>query len=117
MADPFGDQDQSPGGAGKRPAPTIEGTATELAVEGEAAAAAASRAAPPAQPKPSSPSPLAAGTAKAPAASPPAPVRSGNGAAAHMSGELFKMMAGVDIVHIPYRGTAPALTDLLAGRR
>ena len=33
MADPIGDQDQSPGGAGKRPAPTIEGTATELAVE------------------------------------------------------------------------------------
>jgi hypothetical protein len=33
MADPFGDQDQSPGGAGKRPAPTIEGTATELSVE------------------------------------------------------------------------------------
>src|ERR1700693_4143565 len=33
MADPFGDQDQSPGGAAKRPAPTIEGTATELAVE------------------------------------------------------------------------------------
>jgi hypothetical protein len=33
MADPVGDQDQSPGGAGKRPAPTIEGTATELAVE------------------------------------------------------------------------------------
>jgi tripartite-type tricarboxylate transporter receptor subunit TctC len=39
----------------------------------------------------------------------------GIGASDHMSGELFKMMAGVDIVHVPYRGTALALTDLLAG--
>ena len=35
---------------------------------------------------------------------------------AHIAGELFKMMAGVDIVHVPYRGGAPALTDLLAGQ-
>ena len=34
----------------------------------------------------------------------------------HVSGELFKMMAGVDMVHVPYRGGAPALTDLLAGQ-
>ena len=34
----------------------------------------------------------------------------------HLSGELFKMMAGVDMVHVPYRGDAPALTDLLAGQ-
>jgi tripartite-type tricarboxylate transporter receptor subunit TctC len=40
----------------------------------------------------------------------------GNGASDHMSGELFKMTAGVDIVHIPYRGAAPALTDLIAGQ-
>jgi tripartite-type tricarboxylate transporter receptor subunit TctC len=40
----------------------------------------------------------------------------GNGSAPHMSGELFKMMAGVNLVHIPYRGGAPALTDLLGGR-
>jgi tripartite-type tricarboxylate transporter receptor subunit TctC len=33
-----------------------------------------------------------------------------------MSGELFKMMTGVDIVHVPYRGGAPALTDVLAGQ-
>jgi tripartite-type tricarboxylate transporter receptor subunit TctC len=33
-----------------------------------------------------------------------------------MSGELFKMMAGVDIVHVPYRGGGPALTDLLGGQ-
>jgi putative ABC transport system substrate-binding protein len=33
-----------------------------------------------------------------------------------MSGELFKMIAGVDIVHVPYRGAAPALTDLLGGQ-
>ena len=34
----------------------------------------------------------------------------------HVSGELFKMMAGVDMMHVPYRGAAPALTDLLAGQ-
>jgi tripartite-type tricarboxylate transporter receptor subunit TctC len=39
----------------------------------------------------------------------------GNGSGSHMSGELFKLMAGVDIVHVPYRGGGPALTDLLAG--
>ncbi len=41
---------------------------------------------------------------------------SGNGTSSHMSGELFKMMAGVDMLHVPYRGAAPALTDLIAGR-
>jgi tripartite-type tricarboxylate transporter receptor subunit TctC len=40
----------------------------------------------------------------------------GNGSAPHMAGELFKMMAGVDLVHVPYRGQAPALTDLLGGQ-
>jgi tripartite-type tricarboxylate transporter receptor subunit TctC len=40
----------------------------------------------------------------------------GNGSPQHVAGELFKMMAGVDMVHIPYRGGAPALTDLLAGQ-
>ena len=40
----------------------------------------------------------------------------GNGNSTHMAGELFKMMAGVDLVHVPYRGSAPALTDLIAGR-
>jgi tripartite-type tricarboxylate transporter receptor subunit TctC len=40
----------------------------------------------------------------------------GVGSGSHMSGELFKMMAGVDIVHVPYRGGGPALTDLLGGR-
>ncbi len=40
----------------------------------------------------------------------------GNGSGSHMSGELFKMMAGVDIVHVPYRGGGPALTDLLSGQ-
>ena len=34
----------------------------------------------------------------------------------HVAGELFKMMAGVDMVHVPYRGAAPALTDLLGGQ-
>src|SRR3954466_3175209 len=38
-----------------------------------------------------------------------------NGTGPHMAGELFKMMAGVNIVHVPYRGTAPAHTDLLGG--
>jgi tripartite-type tricarboxylate transporter receptor subunit TctC len=40
----------------------------------------------------------------------------GNGSGPHVTGELFKMMAGVDMVHVPYRGGAPALTDLLAGQ-
>jgi tripartite-type tricarboxylate transporter receptor subunit TctC len=41
---------------------------------------------------------------------------SGNGSTIHMSGELFKMMTGINMVHIPYRGGAPALTDLLGGQ-
>jgi tripartite-type tricarboxylate transporter receptor subunit TctC len=41
---------------------------------------------------------------------------SGSGAAAHLAGELFKAMAGVDIVHIPYKGAQPALTDVIAGQ-
>jgi tripartite-type tricarboxylate transporter receptor subunit TctC len=40
----------------------------------------------------------------------------GNGNSTHMAGELFKMMAGVDLIHVPYRGSAPALTDLLGGQ-
>ena len=40
---------------------------------------------------------------------------SGIGASSHLSGELFKMMAGIDIVHVAYRGSGPALQDLLAG--
>jgi tripartite-type tricarboxylate transporter receptor subunit TctC len=40
----------------------------------------------------------------------------GNGTAVHVSGELFKMMTGVDMVHVPYRGTPAAMTDLLGGR-
>jgi tripartite-type tricarboxylate transporter receptor subunit TctC len=40
----------------------------------------------------------------------------GNGSSGHVAGELFKMMAGVDMVHVPYRGAAPALTDLLGGQ-
>jgi tripartite-type tricarboxylate transporter receptor subunit TctC len=40
----------------------------------------------------------------------------GNGVPSHVAGELFKMMTGVDMVHVPYRGSAPALTDLLAGQ-
>ena len=40
----------------------------------------------------------------------------GTGTSPHLAGELFKMMAGVDIVHVPYRGGAPALTDLLGGQ-
>jgi tripartite-type tricarboxylate transporter receptor subunit TctC len=39
----------------------------------------------------------------------------GNGTAPHLAGELFKQVAGIDIVHVPYKGTAPALNDLLAG--
>ena len=40
----------------------------------------------------------------------------GNGTPQHLSGELFKMMARVNMIHVPYRGDAPALTDLLAGQ-
>jgi tripartite-type tricarboxylate transporter receptor subunit TctC len=40
----------------------------------------------------------------------------GIGVPSHVVGELFKMMAGVDMVHVPYRGAAPALTDLLGGQ-
>jgi tripartite-type tricarboxylate transporter receptor subunit TctC len=41
---------------------------------------------------------------------------SGIGSSPHATGELFKMMAGVDMVHVPYRGAGPALTDLIAGQ-
>jgi tripartite-type tricarboxylate transporter receptor subunit TctC len=41
---------------------------------------------------------------------------SGTGGANHLSGELFKSMAGVDMVHVPYKGAAPALNDLLGGQ-
>ncbi len=41
---------------------------------------------------------------------------SGNGSTIHMSGELFKMMTGVGMVHVPYRGSSQALTDLLGGQ-
>jgi len=41
---------------------------------------------------------------------------SGNGTSIHLSGELFKSMTGVDMLHIPYKGSAPAVTDLLAGQ-
>ena len=40
----------------------------------------------------------------------------GNGSAMHMAGELFKYMTQIDYVHVPYKGAAPAMTDLLAGR-
>ncbi len=40
----------------------------------------------------------------------------GNGTSTHLSGELFKAMTGVNMVHVPYRGNAPALTDMLAGQ-
>jgi len=40
----------------------------------------------------------------------------GNGQSQHISGEMFKRMAGIDIVHVPYKGTAAATTDLIAGQ-
>jgi tripartite-type tricarboxylate transporter receptor subunit TctC len=40
----------------------------------------------------------------------------GNGTPQHVAGELFKMMAGIDMLHVPYRGEPPALTDLLSGQ-
>jgi tripartite-type tricarboxylate transporter receptor subunit TctC len=41
---------------------------------------------------------------------------SGSGTSIHMSGEMFKSMAGLNLVHIPYKGSAPALTDLMGGQ-
>lgn len=41
---------------------------------------------------------------------------SGNGTSIHLSGELFKSMTGVDMTHVPYKGSAPAITDLLGGQ-
>ena len=41
---------------------------------------------------------------------------SGNGGAPHLAGELYKSMAGINIVHVPYKGLAPAITDLLGGQ-
>jgi tripartite-type tricarboxylate transporter receptor subunit TctC len=41
---------------------------------------------------------------------------SGNGTSVHLSGELFMAMSGVKMLHVPYRGAAPAITDLLGGR-
>ena len=40
----------------------------------------------------------------------------GTGSVTHLAGELFKMMAGVNLVHVPYRGNGPALTDMLGGQ-
>jgi len=40
----------------------------------------------------------------------------GNGTSQHVAGELFKMMTGINIVHVPYRGAGPAVTDLLGGQ-
>jgi tripartite-type tricarboxylate transporter receptor subunit TctC len=40
----------------------------------------------------------------------------GTGSSSHLAGELFKFMTGVDMVHVPYRGSAPALSDLIGGR-
>jgi tripartite-type tricarboxylate transporter receptor subunit TctC len=41
---------------------------------------------------------------------------SGSGTSIHLSGELFKTMAGVDMTHVPYKGSAPAITDLMGGQ-
>jgi tripartite-type tricarboxylate transporter receptor subunit TctC len=40
----------------------------------------------------------------------------GNGTAPHVAGEMFKVMAGINMVHVPYRGGAPAIADLLGGQ-
>ena len=43
-------------------------------------------------------------------------VSGGSGTSVHVAGELFKMMTGVDMVHVPYRGAGPAIADLVAGQ-
>ena len=40
----------------------------------------------------------------------------GSGSSAHLDAELFKLMAGVDLLHVPYKGAAPAVNDLLGGQ-
>jgi tripartite-type tricarboxylate transporter receptor subunit TctC len=40
----------------------------------------------------------------------------GVGTASHLAGELFKTMAGVDMAHVPYKGNAPAITDVMGGQ-
>ena len=40
----------------------------------------------------------------------------GTGSASHLAGELFNMRAGINLVHVPYRGGAPMVTDLIAGQ-
>jgi tripartite-type tricarboxylate transporter receptor subunit TctC len=40
----------------------------------------------------------------------------GTGSASHVGGELFKLMTGIDMLHVPYRGASPALTDLIGGQ-
>ena len=40
----------------------------------------------------------------------------GNGSASHLAGELFRILAGIKVLHVPYKGVPPALTDLLGGR-
>ena len=40
----------------------------------------------------------------------------GTGTSSHLTGELFKMMAGIEMQHVPYRGSAPMLIDLLSGQ-
>ena len=41
---------------------------------------------------------------------------SGSGTSIHMAGELFKMQTGIDVLHVPYKGSAPAITDLIGGQ-
>ncbi|HEY9274503.1 tripartite tricarboxylate transporter substrate binding protein, partial [Achromobacter sp.] len=41
---------------------------------------------------------------------------SGSGTSIHMAGELFKMQTGIDVLHVPYKGSAPAVTDLIGGQ-
>jgi len=41
---------------------------------------------------------------------------SGNGTSVHVAGELFNMMAGIKMTHVPYRGAGPAITDLIGGQ-
>ncbi len=41
---------------------------------------------------------------------------SGLGTGQHVAGELFKMMTGINMMHVPYRGGAPAISDLIAGQ-
>ncbi len=108
MAEPFGDQDQSPGGANKRPAQTIEGTATELSVE-PAPTRSAAPAGAPGRGREDRPH-LAGGTAEGGEAEAPPPPRTSlpelKGFVTHLAAGLLGGLVGVVALALAWGGLA-----------